>query len=433
MTLETVETTTELIVQVSDSVIEVVEIGTQGPQGISGIDGIQGIQGIPGTAVFKGDTGASAYELAVINGFTGTEAEWLLSLVGATGANGVDSNVAGPTGPTGAPGADSTVAGPKGDKGDTGADSIVPGTPGSVWRDGSGVPLNSLGINGDYYLDDATGNIYLKATNTYSFVANIKGNTGETGATGQAGATGQTGANSTVAGPQGLSAYALAVINGFTGTEAEWLASLVGSQGLPGLDSTVPGPQGIPGADSIIPGPQGPQGNPGATGTEGPTGPTGSTGAPGSVWRNASDVPLNSLGVDGDYYLDDTTGNVYLKTTGTYSIVANIKGLPSARITTPAYSANLTIDWAVADVIRITLTGNITITNSGAVDGQKCILELLQDGTGSRTVAFTSETRFGASVVSFTPTVTANKTDRLGFIYSGAATKYDVLAVSRGF
>ena len=103
------------------------------------------------------------------------------------------------------------------------------------------------------------------------------------------------------------------------------------------------------------------------------------------------------------------------------------------RITTPAYSANLTLNWAVADVIRVTLTGNITITNSGAIDGQKCILELLQDGTGSRTVAFTSETRFGVSVPSFTATTTLNKMDRLGFIYDGAATKYDVLAISKGF
>ena len=103
------------------------------------------------------------------------------------------------------------------------------------------------------------------------------------------------------------------------------------------------------------------------------------------------------------------------------------------RITTPAYSANLTLNWAVADVIRVTLTGNITITNSGAVDGQKCILELLQDDTGGRTVTFTSETRFGTSVTSFTATTTLNKMDRVGFIYNGTATKYDVLAVSKGF
>jgi hypothetical protein len=119
----------------------------------------------------------------------------------------------------------------------------------------------------------------------------------------------------------------------------------------------------------------------------------------------------------------------------TKKIAANnlpsFKAIP--RTTSPAYTANLTVDWAVADVIRVTLTGNITITNSGAVDGQKCILELLQDATGSRTVAFTGETRFGASVASFTATTTASKLDRLGFIYTGVTSKYDVLAISKGF
>jgi hypothetical protein len=104
-----------------------------------------------------------------------------------------------------------------------------------------------------------------------------------------------------------------------------------------------------------------------------------------------------------------------------------------SRVTTPTYSASLTLNWAVADVIRVTLTGNITITNSGAVDGQKCVLELLQDGTGSRTVAFTGETRYGTSIPSFTATTTASKLDRVGFIYTGVTSKYDVLAISKGF
>ena len=40
-------------------------------------------------------------------------------------------------------------------------------------------------------------------------------------------------------GPPGLSAYQVAVKNGFVGTEAQWLASL---EGRAGADSTVPGP-----------------------------------------------------------------------------------------------------------------------------------------------------------------------------------------------
>lgn len=36
----------------------------------------------------RGPAGASAYEVAVCEGFTGTEQEWLESLIGATGATG---------------------------------------------------------------------------------------------------------------------------------------------------------------------------------------------------------------------------------------------------------------------------------------------------------------------------------------------------------
>lgn len=61
------------------------------------------------------------------------------------------------------------------------------GSPGSVWRNGSGAPSNSLGINGDYYLNNTNGDVYFKASGIYSIVANIKGPTGNTGATGPSG------------------------------------------------------------------------------------------------------------------------------------------------------------------------------------------------------------------------------------------------------
>lgn len=117
--------------------------------------------GPAGPAGPAGADGASAYEVAVQNGFVGTEAQWLASLVGPAGADG-------------SPGAD----GAKGDKGDpglAGADSTVPGP----------------------------------------------------------------------AGADGASAYEVAVAAGFVGTQAQWLASLVGP----------PGPQGEPGSGGAGGGP----------------------------------------------------------------------------------------------------------------------------------------------------------------------------------
>lgn len=131
------------------------------------------------------------------------------------------------------------------------------GTPGSVWRDGAGAPSNGLGVNGDYYLNDTNGDVYLKASGTYSIVANIKG---PTGATGAAGANGSNGTN-------------------------------------------------------------------------------------GSVWRDGAGAPSNSLGVNGDYYLNDTNGDVYLKAAGVYTIVANILGPTGA--TGAAGSSNVYVGTTV--------------------------------------------------------------------------------------
>jgi hypothetical protein len=86
---------------------------------LEGPQGPQGIQGVPGSS-----TGDSAYTVAVQNGFIGTEEEWLASLVGATGPAGADG-APGATGATGATG----PAGPTGATGATGATGSA-GTPG---------------------------------------------------------------------------------------------------------------------------------------------------------------------------------------------------------------------------------------------------------------------------------------------------------------
>ena len=106
----------------------------------------------------KGKDGKSAYQIAIENGFVGTEIEWLESLKGADGKDGIN----GKDGADGAPGQDGT-------DGKDGAD---------------GLP-------------------------------------------GKDGVDGEPGADGT----DGKSAYIIAVEHGFTGTEAEWLASLKGADG----------------------------------------------------------------------------------------------------------------------------------------------------------------------------------------------------------
>lgn len=78
-----------------------------------GAFGIKGDQGEKGDTGSKGDNGLSAYEVALLEGYTGTQQEWLLSLKGVKGDKG-------DKGDTGAEG----LRGEKGDKGDTGEQGI---------------------------------------------------------------------------------------------------------------------------------------------------------------------------------------------------------------------------------------------------------------------------------------------------------------------
>lgn len=116
------------------------DTGDTGPQGATGATGATGPQGPTGptgptgATGPKGDTGDSAYDVAVAEGFVGTEAQWLASLVGpqgpqgetgATGATGPQ----GDTGPTGATGA----TGPQGETGPAGPQGTVANSFAGAW------------------------------------------------------------------------------------------------------------------------------------------------------------------------------------------------------------------------------------------------------------------------------------------------------------
>ena len=98
--------------------------GEKGDQGDQGIQGIQGEKGDKGDKGDQGDTGAglSAYEVAVLNGFVGTESAWLLSLKGDQGEQGIQG-VQGIQGIQGIQGVQG-ITGEKGDKGDQGIQGI---------------------------------------------------------------------------------------------------------------------------------------------------------------------------------------------------------------------------------------------------------------------------------------------------------------------
>lgn len=118
--------------------------------------------------------------------------------------------------------------------------------------------------------------------------------------------------------------------------------NITGPQGVQGVQGDTPAHQwdltslrfenadGTWGAYTDLEGPQGPTG---ATGPEGPQGPTGATGpagadgADGSVWLSGSGAPSGSLGKVTDWYLNDSSGDVYEKTgSQTWTLRDNLTG-----------------------------------------------------------------------------------------------------------
>jgi hypothetical protein len=161
---------------------------------------------------------------------------WLLADVaqtgpiGPTGPQGIQGiqGIQGVTGPQGEIGPEGDV-GPQGQVGPTGAQGET-GLTGLVWQDewSSSTEYeiyDGVSFNGSGYIAIQSGtNQTPSSSPSFWKLLVSKGDTGETGATGSTGATGI----------DGLSAYEVAVEDGFLGTEQEWLDSLVGPTGATG-------------------------------------------------------------------------------------------------------------------------------------------------------------------------------------------------------
>ena len=173
----------------------------------------------------------------------------------------------------------------------------------SKWMHGNGVPNANQGIQGDYYLDVQTGNVYNKLPNgTWVLVANITGPQGLTGATGlqgPAGAAGAAGANGlnaltkTTVEPAGANCATGGVKLEF-GPDANGNGILDAGEIVLALTKYVcngaVGPQGPIG----LPGIQGPAGVAGPTGPQGPAGPSGALNA-WSLTGNAGTNPATNF------------------------------------------------------------------------------------------------------------------------------------------
>lgn len=171
-----------------------------------------------------------------------------------------------------------------------GDEEQFPPTP-ELWEQGLAKKGDGLSLEG-YDISLMSGEKKL-STVTIPAVGGEDGKQGPPGPEGPAGP----------AGKDGLSAYQIAVQNGFKGTETEWLASLQGPAGTPGKDGAdgAPGPMGAqgPAGETGPVGPAGPQGEPGKDGAPGPAGPAGEKGEQGEQGPQGPQGPKGDTGDTG--------------------------------------------------------------------------------------------------------------------------------------
>ena len=191
---------------------------------------------------------------------------------------------------------------------------------------GTGKPSNTVGIDGDYFIDVKSMNIYgPKMKNKWPTAISLKGSNGVDGKSGSDGKLVTNASN--VAGPSG--AQGIQGLRGLPGddgakgeqglrgevgaTGAQGTAGPIGTQGSIGLTGATgiqgPAGSGSQGATGITgmtgaqgpagaTGAQGPAGS-GATGSQGPAGATGATGSVGATGARGSEGPTGPTGATG--------------------------------------------------------------------------------------------------------------------------------------
>ena len=91
-------------------------------------------------------------------------------------------------------------------------------------------------------------------------------------------------------------------------------------------------------------------------------------------------------------------------------------------------------DVSLGNVFTVTLGGSRTLANpTNPTNGKRVIWRFKQDGTGGRTIALSSDFRFGTDITSVVLSTAPNTTDYFGAIYNSLDSKWDVIAFVKGY
>lgn len=321
----------------------------------------------------------------------------------------------------------SELEGPQGAQGATGSQGNTgsQGAQGAAGSNGAQGPQGAQGATGSQGAQGSAGAQGAQGNQGYQGNqgnTGAQGNTGSQGATGSQGDQGAQGAQG-AQGSQGVAGGAMSWKGDYAGGTSYIVNDAVVYNGsayicIQNSTGNLPtntsywtifaqaGSQGAQGTQGNA-GPQGEQGPAGAQGAQGETGAQGSQGNQGAQGEQGNQGTQGATGSQGNQGAQGAQGNQ-----GTSGVTT---------LYTASDGSTVTFDLANGRNQIVTLGGNRTLALSNVTTGWTFVLNLKQDGTGSRTVTWFSGISW-ASGSAPTLTTTINKTDTFGFICTGTNT-----------
>jgi len=231
---------------------------------------------------------------------------------------------------------------------------------------GAGVPAKSLGIDGDFYIDTKSMNMYgPKKNNSWPLPVSMRGPQGPAG----------------IAGADGKNASASSVSAGTAGPAGpQGPAGPAGPKGETGATGPQ-GPAGPAGSNTGTVGPAGPKGDTGATGAQGPKGDAGSVPSIQSVnltqWTmstatpggGSESSPFGSLSAGKKYFFSVVVSGKLPTNVSTFRTVPELKCSDNSATLNYDFSYGLASSSdATEDYNRISffITGTVAVTSNSS-------------------------------------------------------------------